>query len=353
MNQIKIIGISGISGAGKSTLTKALASQLDASSLYWDDFDDISQSPNDYVDWFNRGKNYTEFNYSDLAKSLCDLKQGKSIMHPVTRKTIASTEYIVLDAPLGKAHAQTARYIDTFIHIDIPLDIALARRLIRDTSDNHLGKEDIVESLRQYLHRSRPLFEAEGMCLISNTADYIVDGTQNVESQATSVLDFIKTRHEISNKKNIDISMVDKISVELKKRMRDGFVAFESKKGIDVNYKSFSLVLSLEHEPIGVLNAYTAFSEIYVDDLWIDKAYRGKGYGKGLLYDLEKRFKGKGFNNINLVTSDFQAPEFYKKCGFKAEFKRINEINHKLTKTFFVKFFGEGSQTQGVIIDGN
>lgn len=87
--------------------------------------------------------------------------------------------------------------------------------------------------------------------------------------------------------------------------------------------------------------------------LWIDEAYRRRGFGRVLLRDLEKRFKGKGFNNINLVTSKFQAPEFYKKCGFKAEFQRINEKNPKLSKTFFVKFFGEESQSQGIIEDEN
>jgi len=50
-----------------------------------------------------------------------------------------------------------------------------------------------------------------------------------------------------------------------------------------------------------------------------------------------------------LVTSAFQAPDFYRKCGFTAEFTRENKKNPKLSKTFFVKFFDDEIQTQGIL----
>ena len=133
--------------------------------------------------------------------------------------------------------------------------------------------------------------------------------------------------------------------------MSAGFIAYEASQGIDVNYKHFSVVISNEKNiAFGIINAYTAFAEIYVDDIWVDSAYRGKGYGRLLLKALEKHFQGQGFNNINLVTSAFQAHDFYKKCGFTAEFTRINKINPQLSKTFFVKFFEEEKQTQGLLL---
>ena len=48
----------------------------------------------------------------------------------------------------------------------------------------------------------------------------------------------------------------------------------------------------------------------------------------------------KGFENINLTTYGFQAPEFYKKCGFEVEFIRKNKENPKLDKYYLVKYFG-------------
>jgi ribosomal protein S18 acetylase RimI-like enzyme len=83
--------------------------------------------------------------------------------------------------------------------------------------------------------------------------------------------------------------------------------------------------------------------------MWVDSAHRRKGYGRKLLEELENHFEGKGFNNINLVTSAFSAPGFYMKCGFTAEFVRENKVNPKLTKTFFIKYFKNEHQTQGIL----
>jgi ribosomal protein S18 acetylase RimI-like enzyme len=150
--------------------------------------------------------------------------------------------------------------------------------------------------------------------------------------------------------KQTKVEIVDKIPAVAEQKMRQGFEEYESSHGIDVNYKPFSLMLINEfNETIGVLNAYTAFAEVYIDDIWVDKSCRGKGYGRKLISELENHFAGKGFNNMNLVTSAFQAPDFYKKCGFKAEFIRENIKNPKLTKTFFVKYFADEVQTQGII----
>ncbi len=127
-------------------------------------------------------------------------------------------------------------------------------------------------------------------------------------------------------------------------------MSYETSHGVDVNYKRFALVLSDDQNTtLGVLNAFTAFAEIYIDDMWVDSHYRGKGYGRKLIQALEDYFKGKGFNNINLVTNQFQAPEFYKKCGFELEFIRKNIKNSKLTKFFFIKYFGDEKQTQGIL----
>lgn len=149
---------------------------------------------------------------------------------------------------------------------------------------------------------------------------------------------------------NYKVEFVDNLSKEIEEIMSNDLVEYESSHGIDVNYKKFSLVLSDEGgNPIGILNAFTAFAEIYVDDLWVHKSYRGQGYGRKLLEELEAHFAGKGFNNINLVTSAFNAPEFYKKCGFIAEFVRENKKNPKLTKTSFIKYFQDEIQTQGIL----
>ena len=146
------------------------------------------------------------------------------------------------------------------------------------------------------------------------------------------------------------VKFVDQVSDAIEEKMRKGFIDYENSHGIDVNFKRFALILyDNNEEVIGVLNAFTAFSEVYIDDLWVDESHRGQGHGRTLLKALEDHFRGQGFNNINLVTSQFQAPAFYKKCGFDVEFVRQNFKNPQLTKTFLIKYFEDEVQNQGIL----
>lgn len=138
----------------------------------------------------------------------------------------------------------------------------------------------------------------------------------------------------------MSIEYTEDLPADIEILVSKGHEAAETAQGLPCHYKAFSLILRNEtQQVVGVLSAYTAWSEVYVDDIWVDENQRGRGYGRQLLEALEKRFDGKGFNNINLVTSAFQAVDFYKKCGFELEFTRVNKTNSKLTKSFFVKFF--------------
>jgi len=139
----------------------------------------------------------------------------------------------------------------------------------------------------------------------------------------------------------IIIEYVDKVTADLNEKMEQGLLEYETSHGIDVNYKRFSLVLKKDHDVVGIINAFHSYNSIHIEDMWVDSAQRGKGYGRKLIKALGDHFKGKGVNNINLVTCAFQAPDFYRKCGFKEEFVRANQQNPKLTMIFFVKFFDE------------
>lgn len=137
----------------------------------------------------------------------------------------------------------------------------------------------------------------------------------------------------------LHIEYTEDLSEAADAKMTEGHENYERENGIEINFKNFSFTLSDEKgEVFGVLSAYTAYSEIYVEDLWVDESLRQKGYGRKLLKTLEHYFDGKGYNNINLVTNEFQAPLFYKKCGYDIEFVRVNKSNSKLTKTFFIKY---------------
>ena len=54
----------------------------------------------------------------------------------------------------------------------------------------------------------------------------------------------------------------------------------------------------------------------YIDTLWVDSEYRGKGVGARLLSEIEESAKAKGCYLIHLDTFDFQAKAFYEKQGY-------------------------------------
>ena len=190
-----IIGISGNTGAGKTTLTIELAKDFQSSFIVWDDFDEISQAPEDYIDWYKRGENYTEWNYPKLAEVLKALKSGESIIHPTKNLVINPRKYIIFDAPLGRFHQQTGVYIDTWIHINVPLDVSLCRWVLRDYKNTDKSKEELLNELEFYLNESRPLFDD---IEFKDKADLIIDGMNSTKQQVETIKGYFQIKN--SNK---------------------------------------------------------------------------------------------------------------------------------------------------------
>lgn len=61
----------------------------------------------------------------------------------------------------------------------------------------------------------------------------------------------------------------------------------------------------------------TAFKILYVSTVFVDEAYRRKGYGKMLIDEMEKRAKALGANTIRLDTFNWQGKDFYEALGYQ------------------------------------
>lgn len=191
VRMVKIIGISGIAGAGKSVLTHALGKALNSTIIFWDDFDEISKDPEDFIKWYNTSKDYSEWKYDALAEVLKQLKAGKKVICPATKKELIPTDYIVFDAPLGRRHLATGQYIDYSIFLNTPLDVALARRMLRDFRDKpNLNVTEIFEELDFYLNFSRPLYTMNYEEMEKH--NLVVDGNLSVNLLVDTILVKIK-----------------------------------------------------------------------------------------------------------------------------------------------------------------
>lgn len=56
---------------------------------------------------------------------------------------------------------------------------------------------------------------------------------------------------------------------------------------------------------------------LYVDLMWLREDLRGRGYGHRLLELVEDEARQRGATQVYLDTFSFQAPEFYKRHGYK------------------------------------
>ena len=80
----------------------------------------------------------------------------------------------------------------------------------------------------------------------------------------------------------------------------------------------------------------TAFRILYVSTVFVDEAYRRKGYGARLIREMENRAAAMGVNTIRLDTFNWQGKDFYEAMGYKAAgFYENTEDGY--SEYFFVK----------------
>lgn len=135
----------------------------------------------------------------------------------------------------------------------------------------------------------------------------------------------------------IEIEFKENLDDDFYKLIDDEFNKFALKNNVVCNYVPFNFIAKDNGKVVGVITGHSYYQEVHIGDLIVLEAYRNKHIGTKLLESVESYYKGRGFGNINLTTYQFQAPEFYKKCGFEVEFIRENKKEPKLSKYFLVK----------------
>ena len=176
MNQLFIVSINSVSGGGKTALATALHRSLPQSVLFcFDDFDGSNVYPEDFNEWSRRGANITEFDCPGMRNAVdVEIQRGKA-------------KQIILDYPFGRRHPRFADIIDLAVFIDTPLDVALARRILRDYSvENQEVLENLRSELTHYLAKARrPYLETYKD---KEESDLILDGCRSLDDLKSEVL---------------------------------------------------------------------------------------------------------------------------------------------------------------------
>lgn len=83
------------------------------------------------------------------------------------------------------------------------------------------------------------------------------------------------------------------------------------------SFEDFSIIIKEGDVLVGGIVAESMSDLLEIEFLYVNPAFRGKGFGKKLLESVEKEAKEKGIKRILLNTYSFQAPGFYRQMGYK------------------------------------
>ena len=114
------------------------------------------------------------------------------------------------------------------------------------------------------------------------------------------------------------------------------FTDYALKNEVTLGYDEFCFVEEEDGKILGAITGRAYYNEVHIGDLIVSKDCRRTGFGSKLVKAVEEYYSGKCYDIITLTTFGFQAPEFYKKLGYKIEFVRENK-DPKLSKYFLSK----------------
>lgn len=173
---MKIISIASISAGGKTTIVYELKKILPkAKSLHFDDYS-FEGEVDDYYSWTMQGADYNVWNLSPLKKDILDIRESKDF------------DYLLLDYPFAYCHKSISEYIDCAIFIDTPLDIAMARRVLRDMKE--ATAEEIRKDMEMYLKYARVAY-IQMLKDILPSSDYVIDGTKDLQEKTEEIMNII------------------------------------------------------------------------------------------------------------------------------------------------------------------
>lgn len=186
----RVIAIAAPMGGGKSALTQALATALnEQGTLAFDDYETAStQSVDALANWLAQGANFDMLEAPGLIKDLHHLRDGGRISRRNSTQSWQPNKYVLFEMPLGRSWSPAAGLIDHLIWIDVPLDLALARRVREIVAgmlrEDTAGISQGVAWLRDYLmHYERVIHRVLTVQRerVQPCADLVLDGTRSVE----------------------------------------------------------------------------------------------------------------------------------------------------------------------------
>ena len=173
---MKIIAIGAVTAGGKTSVVNAVKERLPrAAALHFDDYS-FEGEVEDFPKWLSEGADVNVWNLSPLRSDIENIIQS------------GEYDYLLLDYPFAYQHSMIKDHLDCCIFIDTPLDIALARRVIRDMKN--ASADDIRNEMRTYLKCARPVYVRMQKEHLS-VSDHVIDGAKELENIINEVVEIV------------------------------------------------------------------------------------------------------------------------------------------------------------------
>ena len=170
---MKVIAIAAVTAGGKTSVVNEIRNKLPkTAALYFDNYAFDGEVGN-YYQWVLDGADYNVWNLGPLEEDIIAIKNS------------GSYDYLLLDYQFAYHNDRIKKYIDFAVFIDTPLDIAMARRVLRDFKD--ASADEIRSDMETYLKYARIAY-VQMLKDILPSSNYVVDGTKDLETVVDEIM---------------------------------------------------------------------------------------------------------------------------------------------------------------------
>jgi len=129
---------------------------------------------------------------------------------------------------------------------------------------------------------------------------------------------------------------VERTVGKTKKAVLDGLIRYNNEKMGKQKYKRLAISLREGNEIVGGIVGEVWTAVLFIQFFWLEQGLRGTGLGRKLITAIEDEARRFGAKRSYLDTMSFQAPGFYRICGYK-EFGSIEGYPGGVTRHWFTK----------------
>jgi GNAT superfamily N-acetyltransferase len=129
---------------------------------------------------------------------------------------------------------------------------------------------------------------------------------------------------------------VERTIGKTKKAVLDGLIAYNTEKMGKQKYKRFAVSLREGRKTVGGIVGEVWTTVLFIQLFWIEQKLRGKDYGTKLIKAIEDEARRFGATHSYVDTMSFQAPGFYRACGYE-EYGSIEGYPGNVTRHWFTK----------------